>query len=375
MALPAYQVAVLDCVTGAVLHVYDSASFYDLSYNRALNDIGTLAITLPFQSDLPTVFSKDNFIEISRTDPLTGLLRVEDTYFCRLIHRFREGNEERFVVGGLSLNHLLARRVINPADDPLGAGGYSTKAGTADEVLRAFAREQMGDLASINRQFMNFSVDLVTGTALSVGKRARFDGLLKTFQDLALQGMTDFVIRRSSENNLHLTIAPIGQDRTRRANYPNGSFTQFDPLRGNLTSPSLSIDSKEEQNFCYALGQGQGDTRIVTEVAGNNIYDSPYNRIEYIEDVRKSENDDSLYILTGARKSLLTKQPKQEFTFEPIPDRAGAVYHLDWDLGDYVTATWETVSLDLRITDVDCEVQPDGETLKLTLEALYNRVQ
>lgn len=375
MTFPAYQVAVLDSTTGSVLHIYDSVSSFDLSLNRALNDIGTLAMTLPFTNDLPVIFAKDNFIEVARTDPLTGLLRVEETFFCRLTHRFREGSDERFVVGGLSLNHLLARRLIDPDDDPAGAGGFSTKAGTADEVLRAFAREQMGDIASAVRQFPNLVVDLVSGTAMPVGKRVRYDNLLKTFQDLAIQGQTDFNIHRTVASELHLTIAPIGRDRSRTAHYPYSAFTQFDPLRGNLSSPSFSSDSKDEQNYCYALGQGQGDTRIVAQVPGDSIFDSPYNRIEYSEDVRQSERADSLYLLTAARQSLHSKQVAQEFTFEPIPDASGAVYHLDWDLGDIVTATWDTVSADLRITDIDLSVQPDGETIKLKLEATYNRVQ
>lgn len=375
MSLPAYQVAVLSYGSGEVLHLYDSVSFYDLAFNRALNGVGTLAMTLAFNDALPTIFAKDNFIEVTRTDPQTGLMRVEETYFCRLTHRFREGAEERYVVGGLSLNDLLRRRVIDPDDDPLGAGGYSTKAGAADEVLRAFAREQMGDLASTVRQFPNFSVDLTPGTGITVGKRARYDVLLKVFQDLSLQGQTDFIIYRAGGNLTHLAIAPIGHDRTRSANYPNGPFTQFDPLRGNLTRPSLVVDSKQEENFCYALGQGQGDTRIVVKMPGDSVYDSPYNRIEYSEDIRQSERDNSVYLLTGARRSLRAKQVAQEFTFEPIPDAGGAVYHVDWDLGDFITATWDTISADLRITDVDIQVQPDGETIKLTLEATYNRVQ
>jgi hypothetical protein len=372
--LPSYQIAVLDCLTGDVLQIFDSTAFYDLRYNRALNDVGALVLTLPFDSRLPEIFAKDNFIEVMRASPLTNSLQVEETYFCRLTHRFREGNDERFIAGGLSLNHLLARRIIDPDDDPLGAGGYSTKAGIADEVLRAFAREQMGDLASTIRQFPNFSIDLVPGTGVTVGMRARYDNLLKVFHDLAVQGETDFQISRLSANNLHLTIAPIGRDRTKTANYPYSSFTQFDPNRGNLSSPSLVLDSKKEQNLCYALGQGQGDTRIVAKVTGDSIADTPYNRIEFSEDVRKSDRDNSLYLFTAARKALRANQVDREFTFDPIPNTGGCVYHLDWDLGDHVTAAWDNMSVDIRITDVENQISTDGEQIHATLEALYNRV-
>lgn len=363
---------VIDCRTGSNLKLFDSTSFDNLKYNRALNGVGALAMTLPFDDTLPTLFAKDNFLEVIRTHPVTGLPTVEDTYFCRLYQRFREGNDQRYVVGGLSLNHLLARRIIDPDDDPLGAGGYSTKAGVADEVLRAFAREQMGDLASSARQFPNFTLDLSPGNAANVGERARYENLLEIFQDLALQGQTDFNIYRADANNLHLAIMPIGRNRTKSANYPFSPFTQFDPQRANLFNPSLTVDAKKEQNFCYALGQGQGDTRIVAQIQGGTVYDSPYNRIEYSEDIRQSDRSNPLYLQTGANKSLQEKKPQQEFAFTLMPDAPGALYHVDFELGDFVTATWDEVSADLRVTDIEFEIGKDGETITPTLEDKYS---
>lgn len=369
---PSYTVMVIDCRTGSNLRLFDSTAFEDLKYNRALNGVGALVMTLDFDESLLTLFARDNFIEVIRTHPVTGLPTVEDTYFCRLTHRFRDGNEERFIVGGLSLNHLLSRRIIDPADDPLGAGGYSTKAGPADDVLRAFAREQCGDLSSADRQFPNFIIDASPGNAGSVGMRARYDNLLNVFQDLALQGKTDFRIYRGTGSEVHLAIAPIGRNRTRSANYPYSPFTQFEPNRGNLFNPSLVTDAKKEQNYCYALGQGQGDSRIVAEVQGATVFESPFNRIEYTEDVRKSERDDSLYLLTGANKSLQENQPQQEFTFQLMPDAPGAVYHIDFELGDFVTAAWGEVSSDLRVTDVEVQISKEGETITPKLEDTYS---
>lgn len=368
MPLPDYQIVTISPYTGEITRIFDSQSFYDLRFDRKLNDIGALVLTLPATDELPDLFGKDHFIEVLRTSPLTGDLVVEDTYLTRLTHRFREGNEERFVIGGVSLNHLIARRIIDPDDDPLGAAGYSTKTGTADEVIRAFAREQMGDLASTERQNPNFTVGLTPGTALPVGKRERYGNLLNIFQDLAVQGQTDFVITRLTGNNLRLSIQPIGTNRTKTANYPFAPFTQFDPDRGNLASPSLVLDSKKEQNFCYALGQGQGDTRIVAKVAGDGIGDSPYNRIEFTEDVRQSDRSDSLYLLTGARRALANSRIAQEFTFETIQGADGTIYRMDYDLGDTITVRWGSVSIDMRVTGVEINLDESGETITPTLE-------
>lgn len=363
-----YQIEIISCTTGAVLRILDSQTPYECHYNRALDDVGVIAITLPSDDSLPGIFTKDTFIEVRRTNPVTGNLIVEDTYLTRLTQRFREGNDERFVVGGLSLNHLIARRVIDPADDPLAAGGFSTKANTADEVMRSFAREQMGDLNTSGRAFPHLTVGLTPGTAQRVGKRARYDNLLEVFQDLAIQGQTDFIITRYSANNLRLTIQPIGTDRTKSSNYPFAEFTQFDPDRGNLTDPSLTIDAKKEQNFVYALGQGQGDTRIVAKVPGDNISQSPYNRIEFTADVRQSDRSDSLYLLTGARQAITDNQEVQEFTFGIVQTASGAIYRKDFDLGDKVTARYGEVSINLRVTSVDIKFDTSGEDVSVRLE-------
>jgi len=368
MSLPNYQVEVISPLTGDIIHIFDSQALFDLHYDRALDGIGALAMTLPATNAYAAMFPTDTFIEVRRTSPITGMLILEDTYLSRLTHRFREGNDERLVIGAVSLNHLIGRRVIDPAGLGSSAGGFSTKAGTADEVMREFAREQMADLATTGRDFPNFTVGLTPGTGKPVGKRARYENLLDVFQDLAIQGQTDFLISRISANNLRLAIQPIGLDRTKGTNYPFAEFTQFDPDRGNLSAPSLMVDAKKELNFCYALGQGQGDTRIVASVAGDNVSASPYNRIEFTADVRQSDRSDSLYLLTGARKAITDNQVVQEFTFEPITGVSGTIYRKDFDLGDKITARWGDISVDLRVTNVEINIGADGEDLSIKLE-------
>jgi hypothetical protein len=372
MSLADYQITVIDPASGQVNQIYDGTALYEMRYNRPLNDIGALALTLPVQGNalrLRSIFSLDALIEVARTSPTTGQLQVEDTFLTRLTHRFREGDEERFVVGGLSLNHLLARRVIDPDDDPLAAGGYSTKAGPADDVMRAYAREQCGDLClTAARQFPNFSVGPVGSIGAGVGKRARYENLFELFQELSRSGNMDFIVRRISGNTLRLTIAPIGTDKSVTTNYPFAPSVMLNPDRGNLANPSLLIDRKKESNFCYALGQGQGEFRIVAKVTGLGLGDSPYNRLEFTEDVRLAERNQNQQLLTGARDALKERQPIREFTFEPTGQQPGNIYRDDWDIGDLVTAAWDDESLDLRIRDVELDISQSGENISVTME-------
>lgn len=370
MALPAYQLTVRDPADGSVRIVLDGSAFDDMKYSRALNSVGVFAITLPSDSDWSNIFTLDALIDIERTSPITGFLQLEETYLTRLTHRFREGNQERFVVGALSLNHLLTRRVVDPDDDPLAAGGYSTKAGPADDVLTEYADEQCGSSASTDRQFPNFSIAASTSVGSSVGRRLRYENLLEVFQDICNQTNVDFQIARLTESNLRLTVLPIGQDRRRSRNYPGAPFVELNPLRGNLSDPSLLFDRKKEQNYVYALGQGPGENRIVSKVQGMGVFDSPYNRIEFSYDVRSAERGDSTTLVTGARAALYEKQAVQEFTFKPTGAEPGNTYRLDWDIGDLLTVVWDDSEIELRVREVEISLDPGGETIVPTLEAL-----
>lgn len=371
MSLPNYQITVTQADTGTTNAVFSAQAFDDLKYSRELDDVGLLALTMPYSDANAAIFTLDSLIEVQRTSPLTGRLQTEDVYLTRLTHHFREGNQEKFVIGGFSLNHLLARRIIDPADDPLAAGGYSTKAGPADDVLVAYAREQCADLcATVARRFPNFSVALGASLGSSVGRRLRYDNLLKVFQDICNQStiiLMDFQIIRLTGNTLRLNVAPIGTNKTRSRNYPSAPFVEFNPDRGNLEDPSLLFDRKKEQNYVYALAQGPGESRIVTRVTGDGTFDSPYNRIEFTTDIRNAERGASSTVLTSARAALYDQQPRKDFTFKPTGTEPGAVYRNDWDIGDIVTCTFGTDSFDLRIRSVDITLSANDEQIAVTV--------
>lgn len=361
--LPAYQVVVLHPASGSVTALFDASSFYEMRYSRALNDIGAIAITLPSTPEIRAAFMLDSFVEVYR-ERENGKLEKEETYLVRLMHRFIEGDEERFIVGGVSLNHLIARRIVDPDDDPLVAGGYSTKSGPADQVIFDYCYEQMGIGASVARRTIGLSIAPVSGIGRPIGARLRYESLFEQVQGFSRAGAVDFQIVRSSGANLELQIGKIGKDRTNTTNsvyhQPSVALT---PLRGNLTKPSLLSDRKGEANFAYVLGQGQRDRRIVYKAAGVGITDSPNNRIEFAEDARNVEQSDALGLITSANAVLQDHRLKNEFTYEPTGVEPGNTYHEDWDLGDAITIDWDETLLDLRIVGIEISIGADGETI------------
>lgn len=363
-----YQISIVSPTTGQALEIFDGPSMYSMRYSRALNGIGAIVMELPSESDLSTLFMLDAFIDVARRHPVSGQLLTDETFFARLTHRFRTGDEERFIVGGLSLNHLIARRVIDPADDPAAAGGFSTKSGAADTVMLAYANEQMVTSTNTLRRFPGLTTNISSGVGSSVGARERYTSLLELLQNLARRGNVDFVIERVSGVTLRLTVAPIGTDKTQTTNYPFAPFVMLNPLRGNLTNPSLEIDRRDEANFVYALGQGQGEARKVLAVAGTGISDSPFNRVEFVKDARNIERSDSLGLLTEAQGMLLEKQPVREFTYESTGSEPGATYKKDFDIGDRITAAWDSQQEDLRIVGVELSISEEGEQINISTE-------
>jgi len=372
VSLPSYQILFLHPVTGSVIKVFDAQSMYQIRYSRVYNGIGAIALTLPVDNmPVDAMDLTDMFIEVQRTSPITGQLIIEETYLARSWNRYRPGNDERYTIGGLSLNHLLTRRVVDPADDPAVAGGYSTKAGAADVVLYEYANEQIATLASAPRQMPGLTVSGVLGVAPPVGLRLQYENLFQVFQQTCQQAGIDFKISRTNDINMGLNIGYLTVDRTQDTNYPTQPFVLLTPERGNLSNPSFSRDRTDEKNFVYMQGKGQGTNRYTIQWQDSATTSaSPFNRIEFAADARNVEKGDSLGILTEAVDALKETQQTIKFEFDPEGIEPGNVYRQNWDVGDLVTATWGVNTADLRILSVEMNVSQAGENLSIITQVL-----
>lgn len=366
-----YQVAVLANDTGELQTILDTTAVYQLRYSRIINDVGKCVLEIPYSAAYEALFELDTFLEVYRTDPMdTTQMQKEGTYFARLFDRMEnEAGEERFLIGGVSLEHLLWRRVIDYRDDPLGAGGYSTKAGPGDDVILEYIDEQAGASASLPRQFPAFVVAASGGIGQNVGARKTFkDNLLKVCQELAEQGAVDFYLERTTMNTIQAVCEVVGSDKSKGTNYPDNPFVYLSPKRGNLGNPHLVQDRRKEGNYLYAQGEGGGENRTLSEFIAAGTTDSPYNRIEFYLSKSSAEKDAADQLQTAAIAKLQEKQAKIEFEFEPTGIEPGNVYREDWDLGDILTVSWGSVERDVRVMEIDIQAGSGGEVLNITLE-------
>lgn len=251
----------------------------------------------------------------------------------------------------------------------LARGGYSTKAGAGDDVILEFIDEQCGATASVGRQFPNFTVAASGGIGQPVGARKTLkDNLLKVCQELADQGEIDFYLERVSGNSITAYSAVIGSNKSKGINYPNNPFVYLTPIRGNLGQPHLIYDRRKEGNFLYAQGEGQGENRTLSEFIASGTTDSPYNRVEFYMSKQSAEKSDPYQLQTSAIAKLQEKQAKVEFNFEPTGLEAGNMYREDWDIGDIITIGWGAIERDVRVMEVDIQVNSQGERISVTLE-------
>lgn len=369
MTLPIYQIVIMEPIEGKVVHVMSASEAVELKYSRKINDVGALAMTIIGDLDFFDTIGIDYFVEIQRQDPKSTSPRVEETYFIRSRQKYSTPEEQGVVIGGVSLNDLLLRRVINPDDDPLEAGGYTTKGGPSDELIRDYVREQAADLASADRLFPGFTVPEVPNVGINSGRRLRFEGLLETVQDIAKNADIDFRVHRTVGSFMELFIGTIGQDRTRQGMVVGRRWMGLDPDRGNLTDPVYIEDRTEEKNFVYTLGEGQGETRIVLPIPGRGISDSPFNRREFVHDARNVEKGDAVSLLAEGRAELLRQaEGLNEFTFSPTGSEPGNVYGQDWDLGDKVTLRWGQIEEDIRIVEIEVSIGSEGEKISVGVQ-------
>lgn len=377
-----YEVTLIDPFSGSILRVLSSQDLVEGKFSRLVNGVGVFALIIhgtDLVQELYNLVQEDTIVEFYRDNGWDEVsYEKEGTFFIRLIDRYiDDSGAEKLILGGMDLNDLLDRRIIDPDDDSvLPNGGYVTKAGAADDVIREYVREQAADLASSARSFPGLTVPVTAGTGTPIGRRLRYDNLLKAVQDMCasaefIAGCTDFNIVRTTGLNFECLIEEQGSDRTYLNNASSGKFVVLNPLRGNLLSPRVKRDARKEKNFFYVKGSGQGANRFILKVPNfERIYTSPYNRIEGSLDVRDSRTGNATDMYTEARKAFQEKGAITEMTASLSANLGGTIYKRDWFLGDRITVAWDSFTDTVRIIEVVFTFNQSGESIEVSTKRM-----
>lgn len=366
-----YQIQLI-ATDGSQLDLLSMTRIISLNYSKILNDIGEFTLIVDASDAIKEHFNRlDMLVNIWRRNVPMGDFELDASYLTRFWSRFEseDDNEEYIIFSGKSLEHLLFRRLIVPEDDPVNAGGFVTRNEPADTLMRNFVLYQCVTPAFNGvRTLPNLSAAAVAGSFLVNFQRRSYDNLLDILQEIAQSEQItplDFRIvfagdPELSTMTLEFQAATIGTDRTKTNNYPTGQYLLFDPRRGNLISPAITIDRKDEKTFAYVAGQGLEDERVIFPVLNAQpASESIWNRIETITDARNNEEGDVDGYLSAGIDALNDQKEKVNFEFTPDLNSPSARYNADWFLGDFVTAQYADFIEDVRIKRVTIDIQDD----------------
>jgi len=368
-----YQVAFYE-PTGRLVYIHTLTAVDQMAYTRRLNGVGAFMMSLPRALRQPVMLRKDALAQVYRSDPVTGQMREDGTYFLRSAEHV-PGTYDGLVIGGVSAEHLFKRRVYNPDDDPNVAGGFSTKSGPAVTVMREVVTEQMIAPAVNNeRAFPGLSLASIgedTSPNYPFRREIGQQNVLDVLSDVAKATRLDFWLAFDGVDpagypKFVFHAGRRGTDRSKHS-HPAGPYVYLTPSSGNLVEPQLTLDSTEEANAVYVLGKGANGNRLVyRQERSAAVVESPFNRVERA--VESSEADTLDELLAAASTALAEGAPQVTFSFVPLVTAAGAIYQLDWRLGDVVTVGAYSYEMDARVTAVTVTLTGAGETVEVETE-------
>lgn len=368
---PYYEVW-LDDAAGNRQHLL--TTWQELTWARRLNAVG--AFTLKFAAgEFPrSWFALDNRVEVWRR-PAEGVLDLLLVGFCRYLEQGTQGNDAYLVLGGPDANDLLARRIIAYAAGSAGA----SKSGYADDIAKKFVSENLGVAAPVsglgvvrNMTSLGFTVaaDLSAGYNV-LYKDASRQEVLKTVQEICTASA-------NLGSRLYFDVVSPTPDTFEFRTFPNQRGidhrypTSNDPVMlsaelGNLLSPVLVQDWRNEATYCYAAGKGQGPLRSVVELqAAARILQSVWNVRETLFD---GSNFEDAALTPAGEGRLRELRPARKFSALMV-DTAGFRYGRDVNLGDLVTAIYDGEQYDCEIAAAGATMSADGEKLTVRLEYL-----
>lgn len=350
-------------------YVGDANQYSAMSWSRVVNDVGVLVLTYPGEL-LPQLMRPDNIITVYRSVDGTPQLVTDTAWLLRKTRRILDGQGRLFTeLTAYSGNYLLSARGIAYQV----RSAFSTKSGAADNLIKAYVRENLGSSATDTaRQITGFTVQANTGQGVSVEAVMGWrDDLLIVAQELAEASTDagtyiafDTVYQGAGAWDFRTYAGQRGTDRR----IPGSSFGfLLGPDYGNVTDVEYTTDWSATITAAYGLGTGAGSRRRVQiALDAARIAESPYGRREAYVDAANAVND--AQVLRAARSAVRAGRPRQTFKAKIIETPVSR-FGIDWNWGDYVTVTALGVTVNARIDAIAVRVQQGSESIDAYVRA------
>lgn len=352
------------------LHKYQS-----LRFSIIAGGVGSCTLAIDYNDLTTGMVAKDRQIQIWRA-PSGKAMKLRRPY---LIRRWNDnGGSNRLTLYGKCPNYLLGRAVIFAA----AGSAYTNKTAAADDVMKAFVRENRGALATdttraFSSTYFGVQADLALGPTIT--KASAYKNLLNVLQELSAESAAEGVDQPiyfdivtsipdgstgKTKFEFQTFAGQLGLDRT----YPDGiNPLQLSTKDDTLSNPELDVDYSDEANVVYVGGKGEGSARATATATGDGRNNSLWARREifYNASNQAAANLDNIGAMV-----LRQSKPRTTFRAEFGPEFLSQ-YGEEWDVGYKLTAVHRGQSYDVLVRSVEVYKDSEGnETITPGLEWL-----
>lgn len=337
-----------------------------LNYEKHVNNFHNMQLVLDAQDPAIRLFDGlDTITEVWRK--IEGLPWYQElvTVFRTSQYNLYENGRETFTGYFRGLNDFLHRRAVAyPANTP-----FTLKSGPADDVMKAFVREnaltahisgtrKSAGVFDATIYGLTVTPDLSLAPEWSGGKT--WLHLLDVLEDIASPpSNVDFEIVRVGNTGLNFEFNTYYPQRgTNRVGPPI-----FGPHLGNILNVVFTRSRTEEANVVYVLGDGEGAARrVVVRKADDFVLTaSRWNTIETTTDARSQS---SIAAFNSQGDEILEKLKAQNrFEFEAIQTSQHR-YGQEYVVGDIVSATYKNFVTIKKIITATVSVKDGKEDIK-----------
>ena len=344
------------------------ASWARLDAERRLNQIGILhELLLPLDSAPAVLLQRDARLDIWR-DPSTSSGQasplMETAWYIRRFGFVERAGLRYLSLGGYdALYHLAARIVVGAA-----TSARAVKSGPADDVIKAYARENLGSLSDAAERDLSAYLTVAddVGAGPEIERRVARQNLWRVMQGICFESAqrgtrlyVDLVPLPDGRLELRTFVDVRGVDHRRAGLGPVALSVEV----GTLAESERSRDYTDEHSYVYVGGRGIDAERLVVEVGDDaRAASSPWGRREVWVDGRYLSSSDSLTALGNATLW-------QGLPVEQISGLAGAGFGERWGFGDLVEAALRDEVADCRVDQ--CRVIVAEDRIERARVGLY----
>ena len=333
-------------------------AFSSLEYIKTQNAIGALVINMPRELMAYDQFAVGDIIEVWREKGGVLELQNETAYFLQNWEFWTDNDGAEYIrLMANDANWLLDTAVVlDKAGTP-----KAKKTAKPDDMCKHIVREQLGDLAAVERQKLSVAPYLSAAGA-NITKAFAYRNVLTILQEICEVAQEqnnvwlgfDVVRTAPGAFEFRTYTGQRGVNHSRTSGDPRLVGKQY----GNLSEATFGTYHADERNFVVVGGQGEGWQReLIYRWDYPRWRASKWNRREYFKD---SRDDATTAALEADGDAALEEFRPRQILTGTVHDTPGMQYNIHYQFGDILSAEAFGYHVDCRVDSVRVKVDQDG---------------